>query len=409
MQNIDSQPVKSAISLLNGIATVIKHEREVERIKGEKFNVFSILGLERLENRTHSAFLCELLDVNGSHLMGDIFLKLFLQHFNLVEHIDLTTAKTVVEHHIGGVDLDKGEGGRIDIFIWDHKGHCISIENKIDAGDQALQVVRYCKYRADKNKVLYLTKDGRDASKESRGGLVANVDYNLCSYKTDIITWLGECIKEVAEVPIVRESIKQYLLLIKKITHTMDSKAQKELLSLMLNHYEEAAYIADNFAKIRIEAGESIRQEVIRLLGERLGEEYVVEGGNPTTNTYSQIWIWDKSFPETQLYFGIESFSGYGWMDGNLFIGIFNEGPEISSFPLEITESPINKWWITQQSIDDFGGYVMNMKNQETLKKICLDNVFKRDFIEHVVQQVEEYLRQKTPALRKFLNSEVVS
>tara|TARA_B100000378_G_C17903478_1_gene363522 strand:- start:115 stop:366 length:252 start_codon:yes stop_codon:yes gene_type:complete len=65
--------------LIQDAQRIIAHHNEVSRLKGENFNVFSILNMEHKENGTHSAFLGELLNPNGSHSKGNLFLQLFLQ------------------------------------------------------------------------------------------------------------------------------------------------------------------------------------------------------------------------------------------------------------------------------------------------------------------------------------------
>ena len=79
------------------------------------------------------------------------FLQLFLEtvehggHLQIGKHMSVT-----LEHHIGWVDYEKKAGGRIDIYIEDRSKYLekritksISIENKINAGDQYLQIARY--------------------------------------------------------------------------------------------------------------------------------------------------------------------------------------------------------------------------------------------------------------------------
>ena len=133
--------------LLNDTRKIIAHQKDKEILKGEKFNIFSILGMESKENKTHSAFLCELLNPDGSHLKGNIFLKLWLQTIGDntgINAIDWESAKVEIEKCIGPVDIIAKTGGRIDIFIKDKSGNCITIENKINAGDQKVQIERYC-------------------------------------------------------------------------------------------------------------------------------------------------------------------------------------------------------------------------------------------------------------------------
>ena len=122
---------KEVDRLLNNVKKLFDHKKKIEKLKGETFNVFSILKMERMENNTHSAFIKELLDPKGTHLKDGIFLKLFLECIENSD-LDVTTAKVELEKHIGTRDDKNKTGGRIDIFISDAKGNYVSIENKIE-------------------------------------------------------------------------------------------------------------------------------------------------------------------------------------------------------------------------------------------------------------------------------------
>ena len=52
----------SVKSVLKQSGQIITHQRELEEIRGEKFNVFSILSMETKEDATHSAFIGELFE-----------------------------------------------------------------------------------------------------------------------------------------------------------------------------------------------------------------------------------------------------------------------------------------------------------------------------------------------------------
>jgi hypothetical protein len=162
--------------LLKSTSTLIKHHKQLTKLKGESFNVFSILQMERAENKTHSNFIAELLNPNGSHLMGNVFLKLFLKAIE-DETLDSTSTTVHLEYPIGLVDLDNETGGRIDILLKDQSGKTISIENKIEAIDQPKQILRYTNFNKSNNKVYYLTKFGKDPGQDVRGELVEGSGY----------------------------------------------------------------------------------------------------------------------------------------------------------------------------------------------------------------------------------------
>jgi hypothetical protein len=390
--------------VLSSTKTLIAHKKEKEILLGEKFNIFSILKMERKENETHSAFICELLNPKGTHLKGNAFLKIFL---SVAENdtIDLVSAKVKTEHYIGKKDIEKKTGGRIDIYIWDTKGNTISIENKIDAGDQDVQIKRYHNHNKGKNTVYYLTKFGYNPSNESKDELLENIDYFNISYKTEIIEWLQLCLKECVDNPILRESIKQYMILVKKITNTMENKEQKELDDIILRNIKESAFIASNYEKVLQDIRRKIRNSVIDKLTQHLYGKYSISKGNKISDTYAQIWIKPIQLMDFYLYFGIESFSGRGNFNGHLFIGIFNSkaskdsGSRFADFE---GNKPLSNWWPDYKKLAGFEDCSMNLSNLDTIIEIA-NNKSKFDgFVNHIVEQIEEYIRVKMPSLILF-------
>ena len=97
-------------------------------------------------------------------------------------------------------------------MIKDDNGKIIMIENKIYASEQPNQLLRY--YNAFPNgKLFYLTLFGEESKQN-----FPKEKYNIISYENDIIIWLEECKKESVNIPILRESITQYINLIKKLS-----------------------------------------------------------------------------------------------------------------------------------------------------------------------------------------------
>ncbi len=228
--------------LLDEVRLILKktevEKKEADR-RGENFNIFNVLGLTSDETRTHSAFIAELLDPNGSHGLGNQFLQSFVDTIDCLKswNFDTKSAKVHKELSIGGKNEDCSEGGRIDIAV-ESNGKAIIIENKIYAGDQEKQLVRYYNY-GTKNysngiRLLYLTLNGDDASEYSHEKLVVNEDYYAIAYNHEISDWLQRCIEFSARHPLVRETLIQYQNLINQLTmNNMDKNSQEELLKLM--------------------------------------------------------------------------------------------------------------------------------------------------------------------------------
>ncbi|MBH1960411.1 MAG: PD-(D/E)XK nuclease family protein, partial [Flavobacteriia bacterium] len=251
---------ESLKQLLSQINTINEAYKIVKQNTGEDFNLFQILGMETAEVKTHSKFLAELLNPKGSHLQGDIFLKLFLEYLNNTkidkdsneifllneDEIILNTEKsnTQVERYIG--QKTEITGGRIDIAIEDNEKNLICIENKIYAGEQENQILRYSNYGKTFKKChsLFLTLDGYETATLNKEDGIA---YSI-SYKKHIIEWLELCKKEAVSLPILRETIGQYINLIKKLTHqTTNKKMEIEIQNLIQYNLESAKLIKENY------------------------------------------------------------------------------------------------------------------------------------------------------------------
>ncbi len=236
--------------LLQRIKDISNKYDQFAKLTGENFNVFSVLGLGSAEN-SHSLFITELLNPQGSHGQQDLYLNLFLKQLDLINdhHID-TTAKITTEKYIGEINKDYDQGGRIDILIEypEHPEKNIIIENKIYAGDQYLQLHRYAQaYK--KARIVYLTLDGTKPTQESLGNL--ELDDIICiSYREHILKWLDECIEKSSSLPIIRETLIQYRTLIKQLTNQCSNKGKEMEISNIILDSEENFNAAKQIANV---------------------------------------------------------------------------------------------------------------------------------------------------------------
>src|SRR5690606_29679619 len=142
---------------LKDVTNIIEEQHQLDFLQKTKFNIFEILNLQTNEVRTHSAFLAELLDPKGSHLMGHVFLEAFLSELGLSDFIDAESTNVSVEKHIGAVSDGLLRGGRLDIILQDKEGRSIVIENKIYAHQGKNQIGRYLEFNKGRDFVLLLT------------------------------------------------------------------------------------------------------------------------------------------------------------------------------------------------------------------------------------------------------------
>lgn len=310
------------------------------------------------------------------------------------------TAYVHLEKHLGKVDLTKKEGGRLDVLLEDQQGNSITIENKIYAGDQESQIERYCNYNKERNKVFYLTLNGEEPTNISKGKLTPGEDFYTLSYKETILNWLEACQKEATDIPMLRESIKQYSLLLKKLTNTMDTKHQEELTQLMIQNFEAAKYVADNLKWVKRKLGDQLRALVFNKLGELIDKEFfdiVIGVPYEENRKYMQIFIQPKVPTSPLLWIGVESFSGEGWANGTLFVGVFayNGGAKIDG------KNKLNGWWPHHEIIPEFKGEWISMSNEKILQNLVNDPIYKEELADHITQYVFEFVKAETQMLTK--------
>lgn len=302
--------------------------QEERHRKGENYNLFSILNIERYELK-HSALIANLLDPKGSHGCGDAFLRAFFEialKGTAYPFESSTPPNSYTEYYTGPIAGDTG--GRIDILVKSsHYG--LIIENKIYAGDQDKQLTRYDNYGketfgADGYLLVYLTLYGCDASKESTATKRAEeVGYLRLSYAEDILRWLEQCVRLADNKPLVRESLNQYIRTIKQLTYQdMNQKNIEKIIDLAVDHPEVVATLSSK----RDAIAQGIRKKYIF---DKL-KEYADQKG----------WLYDDSESsyneeEPKIRFRKEGWDGsiiisadsedkksnYGWWM-NLWIGI---------------------------------------------------------------------------------------
>lgn len=306
-------------NLLKTINLLVDENEKLKREKGENFNIFSVLNMESKENATHSAFLGELLDPRGSHMLGNLFLELFLNtigHKQVVQ-FDLGSARLKLEKYIGKRDDTTKEGGRIDIYLYDKKGNTISIENKIYASDQPHQIERYANHNKKHNTVYYLTLKGDTPSEVSVGELENEKDYHCISYRSTILLWLTSCLKEATKQPLLSASIEQYMLLIKKLTNQLsNSKMDAKIYQLISDNYDAAKDIESNLWRVELEETKAFLKDLSIEIKENLGDGWSVEVGD-ITKVWTGLEIRHKSwgYPFVQFQgapYMATTDSGYG-------------------------------------------------------------------------------------------------
>lgn len=292
------------INILNQVRIVsrkIKEQRKEKFERGENYNIFYDLGFMSDEVHLHSMFLANLLNPKGSHGQRGKFLEAFLKmlqkSFPAISAdrlvLDTANASVEVEKYIGR--QTDSEGGRIDIYLTDGK-HSIIIENKIYAGDQHHQMLRYWNYGmsqkgddTEKSFVLiYLTLDGCSPSKDSLGEDLKENDIVCLSYKNDIRGWLDRCVELASRTPLVRETINQYISTIDILTNNV-MEDNKELLDI-LSKEENLDAVYDIANNKNIVVNRIINEVFIPKLRDLAESKGLTMGDNCIENWMEESW-----------------------------------------------------------------------------------------------------------------------
>lgn len=387
-------------NLLKETGEIVETHKEEIIEKGEDFNVFSVLGMETNEVKTHSAFIKALLNPTGNHYYNEKFLALFLQEIGYDytgENLNLVKVKT--EHYLGKISKDYESGGSIDILITFQKRKPIVIENKIYAKDQPKQLYRYSLYKGGNFALYYLNLFGRPPSKESLHSLTDS-DFETISYNSQILQWIEQCLRITKTGSIVENAIKQYQILIKRLTNTMDKPLESDLKNLISNNLEEAKYIHTHYQK----TVDGIRDKFRRAVLERINSmELKVKAnfGNPINYNHSQIWLNSDTLDKKKVKFGIESFSGKGHKNGRIFIGIRDDENEYEV--VQEDDYTFLPHWPVIRNIKTPDDNPLNLYSTKILEKLSNDDTYFEDMVSEVANQTKAFIEDYYSKITKIL------
>jgi hypothetical protein len=404
-----SHNLNSLQTLLRSAAALVKRHNEVALARKENFNIFEVLRLATDEQRLHSRFIAHLLDPNGTHEMGSVFLEKFLHMVQL--ELDIASTQVYTEFHTGRVDKERTQGGSIDILLRDQNPRTVSIENKIYAGLQPKQLERYANYNKDKNKVVYLTLFGESDEDEDANNTQVKQkedkefnDYISIRYSDEIIDWLDQCHRLAIDHPTLRETIKQYRQTVAIITNQMNAKENEELTRLLLKDFESAHYVATNYDKIRLELADRLRHAVIERLTDKLDRCFIVSVGESITKRFAQIWV-ELSLGNgkfDKVKFVIEPFNR-GHSHPNLFVGIFDANdPKEVGFSQKYFSDRTNPYWSRLKNITPFKGEEIRMTNPRLIGMIGTDAATFDALADHISKEAAEFIAEYADGLKHY-------
>ena len=174
-------------------------QRRLDKRRATGFNVFDLI--EPDENKL-SDILADLLDPEGDHGQGDLFLRLLFKQIDF----DLAANRTIhatVKREAPTHGIQKYRR-RIDVLV--EADVMLAIENKLDSLDQRDQVKDYLEYLRrhthsshKQAKLIYLTPNGRPPESLEQAALdeaKASGGFLCWSYQKELHEWLAECRKQ---------------------------------------------------------------------------------------------------------------------------------------------------------------------------------------------------------------------
>ena len=307
--------------LKNKYSQMLSEYRNENTVMAKDFNIFHILGVAHYEVSTHSSFLRELLDSNGTHGQGNLFFIEFLSMLaakGVIPRDDIKSYSTkTFDDYVCEAERSV-DTGRVDIIVEQLAGDapfCIIIENKVWAEDQEKQIERYWQELVGKKnipinrkKILYLSPDGHLPSewsidKTTRYELENKGILHCISYKKDIRQWLENVLPKV-ESDKVKHSLIQYIDALLKLTGGFMPDIEK-------NIYDFLAH-PDNW-QFANEISEKVNSAREQLISEFLSEiKSIIENKMNNSDLMIEIEGWNISISHqawNELFIKLENLS----------------------------------------------------------------------------------------------------
>ncbi|MDX8388735.1 MAG: PD-(D/E)XK nuclease family protein, partial [Ghiorsea sp.] len=350
------------------------------------------------EVRLHSRMIYSLLNPNGKHFQGTLFLEKFLEVISPEKFkLNLDSCAVYKEYK------------NIDLYITDGTKHII-IENKVHAGDQDRQIERYLELIKNENNapdapdvadvlVLYLSLDRKNPSKESLGGMSIKDDkvvsgagseiafYKSIDYKIEIMKWLESCQHEVQNITNLNQAITAYQDVVKMINKEYKGKAMSiaDYIKDNKDVYAMALEVSKAMPEVRKSIVDSFFANVVSQLEEKLGNDWEVDlikddlaksYGFPL-RVYKKDWHGSNSL----LMFGFE-FDSKDFH--NCYLGVVRLNDKITikgdidkKFKSEINELSkklkTTAWWLHWEWFYNKGDFVEYINNEPQAEAKLVD------------------------------------
>ena len=226
-------PLEQLRGLLEKLREAQARTDERAKATHERFNVFTTLLEPNDEVRLHSRFLHCLLNPQGRHDCGVLFLKLFFETLKKCPVLNHEGKEVPIdfpdpdESWKSEIEFNVPDVGRIDILL-KHQKFGIAIENKPNPDQHTDQLQRYADWLqgqfGESWCLFYLTHFGNE-SRTHHGRR-----YYRISYERHILAWLEKCLEKTYHIVPVNQVLLQYRKLVRDLTgKTIESEYMKHI------------------------------------------------------------------------------------------------------------------------------------------------------------------------------------
>ncbi|OQB20468.1 MAG: hypothetical protein BWY11_02308 [Firmicutes bacterium ADurb.Bin182] len=385
--------------LLQKVAAANRAYDEIDKNTGAGFNVFRISGIGSREVNI-CRVLRELLDPEGSHGRGALYLDLFnkiVLRMN-IPYGDLCRANVVTEYIIA-------QDRRIDLYI-QAGDYFIPIEVKIYAKDQKNQCRDYYPYARNSN-LYYLTRYGSSPTEFSTNAEKAcdeeaknltrieegYVEITNISFSEHILAWLTACLKQEETICVapVRETLLQLMTVIRGFTNQLEDKRGMEIQQIITSSSENMRAAVDTARVINkckydmiVKLFEALEKELAPILTPRkISKDYIEQAStfyDQKNSTFPGIsWIGNCEEKCFRIEINYRLYAGfYALRDGTL------KGDEQLAKSYNMPDSDSYWCYLPRANENDSP----NFKEPNTVFFNLFDEVFFNDFIHECVERI---------------------
>ena len=335
-------PKRGRIENLIDLIGDFRQLRQKQQVRGlNDFNVFTTLLDPADEVRLHSRFIALLLDPNGDHGQGGLFLQSFLrQCVGKGFELDTTKCEVKTEHATSNSE-------RLDIYLTDGRKQLV-IENKIYAQDGDKQLQRYVEvitsestpqYDHEDLMVIYLSlgdgpssnslanyeidKSGRELRPRGDSGKTT-CSYRHITYDRDIHRWIREALTQVVNITNLSVALTQYLDVIDLLYGRYEEKTMnlahflKDGDEWNFEHLRDLKDLVDEFPEVRKKFVEDLLSKTHKTAKEDLlsrPHEWAMEGRDDKS-----VWAFGRppqpfeKNPSIGLAMSRKDLDGFGYM-----------------------------------------------------------------------------------------------